>query len=98
MPPSTPGRSSPVQPVPVDSHAPMPSRTASYFSRRVSNVISIPTRVLGTIFTPMRAMVSISSSSTALGRRYSGIPYRSIPPSLGMASKMVTPWPFWRRK
>ena len=98
IPPQTPSASSPLQPTPVDFQAPIAITTASKSSLIVSNGISLPTLVLGIISTPMCSMIAISISRTSLGSLYSGIPYLSIPPSLGMLSNIVTSCPLCLKK
>ena len=74
MPPWTPARSSPGTRMGMAFQAPSASSTASYSARSASNWMSRPSFTLLTISTPASAMISISRSSTALGRRYSGMP------------------------
>ena len=98
MPPHTPFKSLPGQDSFMLVHAPMATTTASWLAFSCSRVTSLPMRALFFISTPRAAIWAISSSTIALGRRYSGMPYRSMPPILGMASYTVTLWPFRARK
>ncbi len=80
IPPITPGRSSPFTLKEEDFHAPTEIYTASKFFLTYSKSKSLPTLMLFIIFAPIFSMIATSSSITAPGRRYSGIPYLSIPP------------------
>ena len=62
-------------------------------SRSPRSVNSLPSRRLQATSTPRPRITSMSASSSSRGRRYAGIPYRSIPPRRGIASKIVTEWP-----
>ncbi len=94
MPPMTPSSSSPGQPMGMLDHAPIATTTASYWLRNSSKDICSPMRKSFFISTPREAISSISASRTFFGRRYSGMPYRSMPPILGMESTTVTRLPF----
>ena len=58
---------------------------------------SKPTRVLKTNLTPTPSMRSSSRRRTDLGRRYSGMAKRNMPPASLRSSKMVTSWPSMAR-
>ena len=74
--------------------APMPRKTASNPSSRSEAIVkSRPSAWLVCSVAPSPRICAISRSSTCFGSRYSGMPYRSIPPGSGWASKIETPWP-----
>ena len=68
-------------------------KQASNSSRISSIVIVLPTITLHSIVTPSASRSPTSASRICLGRRNSGMPYRSTPPAACSASKTVTSWP-----
>ncbi len=88
--PITPLASSPGMPRGGTVHAPIPRKTASKpSSSRLFKSKSFPSFTPILVSIPSFKIPSISQSRISFGIRYSGIPYLSIPPSLGMASNIT---------
>ncbi len=73
----------------TDLCVPVATRTASKPSSLSAATSS--TFLLVSISTPIAVTLAMSSSTTSFGRRYAGMPRRSMPPGCGADSKILTP-------